>query len=114
MVFISFGSWGNHVSSVCFCCHSGTLSSSSEGQEPHEADPGAPAGAEPAASEGPVDEGESEAPEGKGPAEPGMKFWLIALFVFFLPLGLCGVRLFRRVCTITSLMLMQRGVRHAF
>ena len=83
-VFIIFGSWGNHVSSVCFCCHPGTSSSSTEGQEPHEADPGASAGTELTASEGPGDEGESEAPEGEGPAEPGTDSWLIALFVFFL------------------------------
>ena len=110
MVFISFGSWGNHVSSVRFCCCSGTSSSSTEGQESREADPGASAGTEPAASEGPGDEGESEAPEGEGPAEPGTDFWLMALFVFFFSFGLSGIRLFRRVCTITFLMPMQRGV----
>ena len=82
MVFIIFGSWGNHVSTVFLCCHSGTSSSSTEGHEPREVDPGASAGAEPVASEGPGDEGESEAPEGKGPAKPGTDFWLIVLFVF--------------------------------
>ena len=48
------------------------------------ADPGASAGTEPAASEDPGDEGESEAPEGEGPAEPGTDSWLTALFVFLL------------------------------
>ena len=85
--FISFESWGNHVSSVCFHCHSGTSSSSSEGQGPHEADPGASAGTEPTASEDPGDEGESEAPEGEGPAKPGVDSWLTALFAFFFPFG---------------------------
>ena len=84
MVFISFEFWGNHVSSVCFHCHSGTSSSSSKGRESREADPGASAGAEPAASEGPGDGGESEAPEGEGPAEPGMDSWSIALSRFLL------------------------------
>ena len=89
-VFISFEFWGNHVSSVCFRCHSGSSSSSSEGQESREADPGASAGAEPAASEGPGDGGESEAPEGEGPAEPGMDSWSIALFRFLLSFWLIG------------------------
>ena len=94
MVFISFGSCGDHVSSVCFHCHSGTSSSSSEGRESREADPGASSGTEPAAPGGPADEGESEAPEGEGPAEPGTDFWLIAFFVFFFPFGLSSIRLF--------------------
>ena len=82
-VFISFGSWGNHISSVSFFCHSGTTSSSTEGREPRKADPGDPTSAEPAASEGPGDEGESEAPKGEGPAEPGTDSWLKVLLVFF-------------------------------
>ena len=90
LVFISFGSWGNYVNSVCFCCCSGTSSSSTEGRETQEADPGASAGAEPAASEGPGDGGESEAPEGEGPAEPGMDSWSIALFRFLLSFWLIG------------------------
>ena len=98
-VFVSFEFWGNHVSSVCSHCYSGTSSSPSEGRDSHEADPGASAGTEATASE--VPEGESEAPEDEGPAEPGTDSWLIALFVFFFPFGLLGIRLFRRVCTIT-------------
>ena len=80
-VFVSFEFWGNHVSSVCSHCYSGTSSSPSEGRDSHEADPGASSDTEPAASGGPGDEGESEAPEGEseapegeGPAEPGMDY----------------------------------------
>ena len=112
--FVSFESWGNHVSSVCFHGHSGTSSSSSEERGSREADPGASSGTEPAASEGPGEEGESEAPEGEGPAEPGTDSWLIVLFVVFFPSGLPSIRLFQRVCTITFLMPMQRGVRRTF
>ena len=110
--FVSFESWGNHVSSVCFHGHSGTSSSSSEERGSREADPGASSGTEPAASEGPGEEGESEAPEGEGPAEPGTDSWLIVLFFVFFPSGLPSIRLFWRVCTIILLMPMQRGVRH--
>ena len=77
-------------------------------------DSGASAGAEPAASEGPGDEGESEAPEGECPAEPGTDSWLIVLFVCFSFFGLLSIRLLWRGCTTTSLVPMQRGVHCTF